>query len=50
MQIIPRDLRGRTFALLRTLMQGANPVKTTREKVGPQTMSVALKIEFSENG
>jgi hypothetical protein len=26
MQIIPERLRGRTFALLRTLMQGANPV------------------------
>jgi hypothetical protein len=25
MQIIPEALRGRTFALLRTLMQGANP-------------------------
>jgi MFS family permease len=26
MQIIPEALRGRTFALLRTLMQGANPL------------------------
>jgi hypothetical protein len=26
MQIIPVDLRGRTFALLRTLMQGATPL------------------------
>jgi hypothetical protein len=26
MQIIPEALRGRTFALLRTLMQGTNPV------------------------
>jgi MFS family permease len=26
MQIIPEPLRGRTFALLRTLMQGANPL------------------------
>jgi len=26
MQVIPRDLRGRTFALLRTLMQGATPL------------------------
>jgi len=26
MQVIPADLRGRTFALLRTLMQGSSPV------------------------
>ena len=26
MQVIPSDLRGRTFALLRTLMQGATPL------------------------
>jgi MFS family permease len=26
MQVIPEALRGRTFALLRTLMQGANPI------------------------
>ena len=26
MQIIPEPLRGRTFALLRTLMQGTNPL------------------------
>ena len=26
MQVIPPDLRGRTFALLRTLMQGATPL------------------------
>jgi predicted MFS family arabinose efflux permease len=26
MQIIPAPLRGRTFALLRTLMQGGNPI------------------------
>jgi len=26
MQIIPAELRGRTFALLRTLMQGATPL------------------------
>ncbi len=26
MQIIPESLRGRTFALLRTLMQSANPI------------------------
>jgi hypothetical protein len=26
MQIIPEALRGRTFALLRTMMQGANPL------------------------
>jgi hypothetical protein len=26
MQVIPVELRGRTFALLRTLMQGATPL------------------------
>jgi hypothetical protein len=26
MQIIPAELRGRTFALLRTLMQSGNPI------------------------
>ncbi len=26
MQVIPPDLRGRTFALLRTLMQGVTPL------------------------
>ena len=26
MQVIPPDMRGRTFALLRTLMQGATPL------------------------
>ena len=26
MQIIPKQLRGRTFALLRTLMQGSGPL------------------------
>ena len=40
MQIIPGPLRGRTFALLRMLMQSANPVRGL--SVGPLVPAVGM--------
>jgi hypothetical protein len=47
MQIIPAELRGRTFALLRTLMQGTGPLASAVAGFALPVMGVAALIAAS---
>jgi MFS family permease len=47
MQIIPEDMRGRTFALLRTLMQSGNPIGGTIAGVLLPVLGIAALIGIS---
>jgi hypothetical protein len=47
MRIIPPGLRGRTFALLRTLMQGASPLASAGARVALPLLGIPALIAAS---
>lgn len=47
MQIIPEQIRGRTFALLRTLMQSAGPLASGAAGMGLPILGIPMMIGFS---